>query len=415
MKSVFSLQDNYNFSQVSGDNNKIHLDDHFTKNLFIKSPIVHGSHIVILALSEFLKRNKKKKYFINYLNIRFNNYLNINKRFTIIFLKNKIFVKTDDLIISEIEMGFIIDKKKVNETCKLDRYYFNNLSNKSIIEELMDLSKYIGSKNPGHGSLILNFKLIFRLSGKARIIQRKISKNIFHFIITRKKYVSNLVVTKPKKIKINFDNFLLNKKSKKKLRGKSILIFGSTGTLGSFAKYFFLKYGAIIYVADRNPKNEIKKKVRSIKINLGSTADLKKIIYLTKPDFVLYFTSPKIKKSYKEKFDNKLYNYYAFYYYVFFKKIITSLNCLNKKVSVFYPSSVALNVDYNSAKFSKEYVEAKRKAEKVFSRKNIKNVKINFYRIDQIQSSQNYNIAGYYEGRSVNILRKHLENFINEY
>ena len=110
-----------------------------------------------------------------------------------------------------------------------------------------------------------------------------------------------------------------------------------------------------------------------------------------------------------------MYNYYAFYYYAYFKKIITGLNGLNKKVSVFYPSSVALNSNYNSTKFSKEYVEAKRKAEKVFSRKNIKNVKINSYRIDQIQSPQNYNIAGYYEGRSVNILRKYLENFINEY
>ena len=94
MKKIFSLGDNNNFSLISGDKNKIHLDNNYTKNLFVKLPIVHGSHIIILALSEFLKKNKSKKYFINCLNVKFINYLNINEKFEIILFEKKNFCKS---------------------------------------------------------------------------------------------------------------------------------------------------------------------------------------------------------------------------------------------------------------------------------------------------------------------------------
>ena len=286
------------------------------------------------------------------------------------------------------------------------------MNNKSIIKELLILSKYIGTKNPGHGSIILNFKIASQINKKIKITQRKITNRLSHFIILKKKYSSNLVVTKPKKFKFDFKNFSPNKKLKKKFKKKSILIFGSTGSLGSFAKYYFSKYSDNVYFADRSCK---KKKFNSFIINLKNKNNLYKIINFTKPDVVLYFISPKIKKSYKKYFDYKLYKKFEFYYYNYFKKIIHHLKNLNKKVIVFYPSSVALNKNNISSNFPKEYIKAKRKAEISFSNKIIKDVIVNFYRIDKIQSLQNYNITGFYEGSPVNVLKKNLDNFINKY
>ena len=42
-------------------------------------------------------------------------------------------------------------------------------------------------------------------------------------------------------------------------------------------------------------------------------------------------------------------------------------------------------------------------------------VLIKFYRIDKIQSLQNYNIAGFYEGKPVETIKKNLDNFIKKY
>ena len=159
----------------------------------------------------------------------------------------------------------------------------------------------------------------------------------------------------------------------------------------------------------------MKNKFNYFKIDLKKINNLKKLIMKAKPDIVLYFISPKIKKSYKNNFDLQLYNNFKFYYYIYFKKLIENLQKLNKKIIVFYPSTKALNKNFNSLNFPKEYMNAKKFTEKKFAKKVSNKVLIKFYRIDKIQSLQNYNIAGFYEGKPVETIKKNLDNFINKY
>lgn len=420
MKCLFSLRDNNKFSQISGDNNKIHLDYNFTKKLFVKFPIVHGVHIVIYALSKFFKKNKNFYFVINYLNIKFNNYLNINENFKIKLSKKKILVKTDSLIIAEIEIGFSkfeLRNEKFNNLNNtfFKKFYFKNLKNKSIINELLVLSQFVGTKNPGHGSLILNFKISLKKNNRITTVKRKVTNRLFNFIFTNKSYFSNLVVSKPKKIDFNYKNFLPKKNLLKKLNGKRVLIFGSTGALGSYTKYYFSKYPVKIYLANRSASKEKKIEYKNFKINISIENNLEKLISIVKPDLVLYFLSPKIRKSYKKNFDLQLFKIFQFYYYGYFKKIINNLKKLNKKIIVFYPSSSALNKNFDCSDFPKEYIRAKKKAEMEFFNKNFNNVSTKFYRIDKMKSLQNYNITGFYEGKPADKLKSFLDNFINKY
>ena len=276
----------------------------------------------------------------------------------------------------------------------------------------MDISKYIGNISPGNGSLILNMEINFQLNEKIKTIRRKITKQVFRYTLSRKNYNSNLIVSKLKPFKIFFNKFIPQKKISKKLKNKSVLIFGSSGNLGSFAKYFFSRYNVKVNLADRTLPKIKDKRFKSYKINFENEKNLKDLILKTRPDYVLYFSSPRIRKATGQRFNKKLFNLFNFYYYVYFKKIIKYLSSLDKKVFFFYPSTIALNKSYNNFKFSKEYMLAKANAEKICKKKHINNIKIIAHRIEQIKCPQNYNIAGFYEGRPISVMKKYIEKLL---
>ena len=83
-----------------------------------------------------------------------------------------------------------------------------------------------------------------------------------------------------------------------------------------------------------------------------------------------------------------------------------------KKIFIFYPSTVALDEKNKSFKYSKEYKTTKYLGEKLCKTKKSKKIITISYRIDQIKSPQNYNIAGFYEGSSIKALKKYIDDFL---
>ena len=139
--------------------------------------------------------------------------------------------------------------------------------------------------------------------------------------------------------------------------------------------------------------------------------NLNKILKKSNPDYIFYFISPKILKNNKKTINKKLYNLYKFYYVKTFKKILELLKKFKKKIYIFYPSTVALNKN-DHYKFIKEYKITKRLGEQLCRSKRSKKLIPIAYRIDQIKSPQNYNIAGFYEGKSTKILQKYIDDFL---
>ena len=130
------------------------------------------------------------------------------------------------------------------------------------------------------------------------------------------------------------------------------------------------------------------------------------------PDYIFYFISPKILRNNNKNINKKLYNLYKFYYVTIFDKILKIIKNFKKKIFIFYPSTVALNEKDKSFKYSKEYKITKNLGEKLCKTKKSKKITPISYRIDQIKSPQNYNIAGFYEGSSTRALKIYIDDFL---
>ena len=98
----------------------------------------------------------------------------------------------------------------------------------------------------------------------------------------------------------------------------------------------------------------------------------------------------------------------------FFDQILKITKKLNKKIFIFYPSTTALNEKKRSFKYSKEYKITKSLGEKLCKINKSKKIMPYSYRIGQIKSPQNYNIAGFYEGSSTRVLKKYIDDFLSK-
>ena len=95
MSFNISEKNGKNFSRLSGDFNKIHIDQTYSRYSLFGEPICHGCNVLyqsILRIKEFTKIFKKKKFCIN---IKFNNYFSYNKKISIRKLQNKYYLIQD--------------------------------------------------------------------------------------------------------------------------------------------------------------------------------------------------------------------------------------------------------------------------------------------------------------------------------
>lgn len=394
MNKSFTLNDNIKFANFSGDKNKVHIIPKFAKKFFFKECIVHGANLVIEGLKYFSKNNSKKT--IQSLNIKFLNYTCINEKVYFSFYRNSIFIK------SKINTKIII-------SLELKKMHSKNHNIRSLIKNLLYTTRIIGSYYPGNGSLIINQKttIIDKIKKKSNKF-KFIKNNIIEVITNFKNYKTETLVTKLKILKkIKNKPVKVSEKYKRILFKKNVLILGSKSTLGQYTIKYLSKTNANLYLAQRSTK-----KNASWKTELSFNGkNVKSIIKKSRPDFIFYFISPAIRKSDHVRLNKTLLQNYEKYYVVIFKSILRNLISLKKKVYIFYPSSVALNSSEYRFKFPIEYILSKKKGENL-CKKNFKNNIFPFYyRIHQIISPQNYNIAGKFEGKPVESIKKYIERF----
>lgn len=416
MKNLVYIKDNLEFAKRSGDFNKIHIDKNYAKNFFFKYCVAHGVNIVALCLSKFLKKNHKHNLLIYNLEINFLNYIQVGEEFKIKVFKNKIIVKSDVNDKLEIKIKYNKLSKKINLNKKIalnsKKYYFQNLYNKDLIKQLLKLTKNVGSSIFGNGSLILKISLERdkKINKKNSIIQ--ISKNAFKYYLRSTNYRIECVVVKIKPFITEKIKIKKSKKIDKLLKNKSVLIFGSNGTMGTFTKNYLSKYKVNMHLVSRTKQKALISSHNHYFMDTSNLESLKKVLNRSCPDYIFYFISPKILKTNNKKINKKLYNLYKFYYATFFQKILDLIKNYDKKVFVFYPSTIALDKKFNNYKFSSEYKLTKKLGEKICIKKKKKKVFPMSFRIEQIKGPQNYNIAGFYEGSSSKILKKYIDNFI---
>ena len=74
---IINTKESEQFSKISKDTNKIHINRKFSSNFFFKEPVVHGANLVLIALSKFLEK-KRKCIFIKKITLNFKNFFLVN-------------------------------------------------------------------------------------------------------------------------------------------------------------------------------------------------------------------------------------------------------------------------------------------------------------------------------------------------
>ena len=396
------------FSLLSKDTNKIHLNKGVASKYFVKEPIVHGVYLVIIALSKFINKQKHEIIITN-VSLNFKNFVNINEEFDLKILKNKIIIFNKFHTKLEIHLKYKIANRIGNFKTKIKKknflnYSFKKLFNFELVQQLIYASYYIGTVKPGNGSLILNIKLDFNKlysSNLKPLVEKKIKNfyvisyqsNFFKVQISACKLVP--FTKKMKKLKFKT-------KTLKKIKNKKILIFGPKSDLAQrFNNNLFYKNNCKIY------KFSFRINVDKPRISSNQKKILKRKISTIKPNYIFYFSSPKI--FYDEKKNKKLFNYYKIIFNDYLETIIKFIQENKTRAKIFYPSTIFLNNKKKYFRF-KSYLTTKEIAEKTCKSKKNRDF-ISCYRLPKLFSRSNYNLLGFYEGKNIEILDNYFEKF----
>lgn len=394
------LKDSQAFAQFSGDKNQIHINNKISENYFFRKSIVHGVNLSILGFIKFLKKKNLK---IKNAKINFLNYCINEEIFSISPINNSIYIKgeNNNKIKIDLNLGNKIEYKSITKTQKkilkfynLNKKFFSNLN---FLEHLIFISKKVGNfffgANTLIHSIILKENKLLKISKKSFVIKR-IVKNIYLLKINYLGYESDTIFSKLTKIKFDLNKFNLSKKILKKIKNKKIIIFGISSDVSKAVQLCVRKAKVQIFKYSLTNKNINKSRI-------------KKFILNKKPEFIFFFSSPKVLSTTQVNKSN-----FQTYYEVYYKKFKIILDILNNnklKTKVFYPSTFALNKPKTFLRL-KNYLRAKQIGEKLcLKHKHSRYIKI--FRLPAFKSRSNYNMLGYYEGESLYNIKKYLTDF----
>jgi len=406
MKKLFPKKTN-KFINFSGDDNKIHYDKKFANNLFFKKPILHGMNVVLSAFEFFLK-TINHHVIIDEIEINFKNFCLPNEKLYINFTKNKIEVSGE--INVKIEIFYSIKKSKIKSTINgnkninlLRLYNLKKINNLELLNNCIYLSKLVGTKTPGNGSLIHKMLVKNTEIKNAKLKIENIVKNVKELKYVSSYKIYRVICSKVKKFQTAPLNIKKNKIIANKLYKKKILIFGINSELGSSTLKILQKYNCLINF------HSFRLSLNYPIINTKIENLIKYKISSFKPDFIFYFSSPEITNITKNpSLVRKLYESI----YINYPKFIMDVIIKKKQnVKFFLPSSIFLNSPDKYPHLA-EYINAKTKMEKIFKLKKY-NSSMYTIRLPQFKTRSNYNILGFYEGESLNNLKRFINNFIN--
>ena len=171
MKFSISEKEGKNFAKLSGDKNKIHLDELYGYNSAFNSKICHGCLILIKFLKLIGIEKLVSKYENYNISINFIRHFIYKNEISVVKKKNNFILRQNNEICAKIDIvnKFLptdeslnlkrIDKKKLAKNDNPKK--INN-----IIVVLCHLSKYVGMIYPGENSLIKNISLNFKKKNK---------------------------------------------------------------------------------------------------------------------------------------------------------------------------------------------------------------------------------------------------------
>ena len=397
MNFTITENEGLKYSKISGDYNKIHIDEKTGYNSIFGEKICHGTLVItkifkLINLEKIIKNQKKFS-----IDIKFFKHSKYCCEMSIIKKKNIYHVFQDNQkslelkIINSNYYKFKNFSKKKKLTSFINKYLNKESKIKNIYNLLNIISKYVGTIYPGKNSLIkrininLNGYLNFR-NKKIEILSKKIDPR-FPIIENRLSYgkfiiefqtLERPVVKKNKKIITK-----ILKKKIKKIKYNALII-GSSQGIGLDVLNILKQNSKITKIATFN-KNKIKNnnnKIIPIKIDVFNELNsINKIIDKYLPIKIFYFVSPKIY------IENKLNPIIKKQYKFLFLEVPLMIINQNKSknISFFYPSTSYI-YEYRNSFYSKIKLNAEKKIRKLCLDNNILFRTIRFPTLNSRQS-----------------------------
>jgi len=373
IKFNISEKDGLKYSKISGDTNKIHIDNLTGYNSIFGEKICHGTLVLIKILEkiDLLKIINDKNLF--YINFNFAKYFKYQHPISVIKNKNifNIYKKKQKKLKINFSLKKKIDFSNFKKKHSIVTFYpKKNKKISDIFIILNNLSKYVGTVYPGRFSIISEINIYFNkhsylFDNKLKIISKKIDPRLpiienqltFKNYLVQFKSLERPIVKNNKKI----DNKLLRNKINK-IKYNALIIGGSQGIGKDVLNILSDNHNIKKFVTYN--KNKISKKsntIYPIKFNVFDKINtLDKIIEANSPLKIYYFASPKIY------FDNTLplsiKKNYKFIFLNFPSLLLERYK--NKNITLFYPSTSNILENRNSY-YSKIKKNAEHKIKKI--------------------------------------------------
>ena len=348
-----------NYSKISGDKNKIHIDNLTGYNSIFGEKICHGTFVI----SKIFKKKQLKKFILSKnifnIHIEFLDFIKYNKNLKIKSNKNKLYAIQD----KKIKINILIEVKNISKFNDKKKKFLHSFNKKKINSEdrynlilslLKNISNYVGNTYPGKNSLIRSININFNtnnLLNKNNVIINSYKLN------KRFPVIKNILLFKNYRIEfeslerpyVKKNKFFIKKKLKEKILNykNNILIIGGSSGIGNDIFNLFKINKKIKKIITFN-KNKVKKKTtNSLYYKVDVLKNLKTVNNLIKkygPIKIFYFATTKI--FFDKEVNIKTLNDYK----KIFLNVPVNILKKNKKniISIFYPSTSYIYDDKNS-------------------------------------------------------------------
>lgn len=390
----------YEFAELSGDFNPLHVDQEFSRRSVYGAPVVHGVHLLLAALEQIGFDSTQR---ITFLEAEFRSAVLVGEPFSVeitsvnsmrkILLTSKkrvcaVFqIRTEQTTPIEPPPNNAYDSAKCAESIGLDdallvqgvdtgvvsamsiKRFFPNLSQHLIhsdIDLLLMMTRTIGMKCPGSRALFrsFNWTLIPKHNQDAKTY--RVSKIDRRFDLVEIEFMANSVVAKAlakvrqAPVHQPSSEFIQSFVSTNEFIGVRSLVIGGSRGLGELAVRILSCGGADVLFTYFKGESDSKKLASSLRGNVNcrffdarnpDEIAIKDFLSF-RPTHLFYFATPTIQRQFAKEFNESLYQDFRIIFLDGFRTLCTRLSLS----SALFPSTTF--IDTREPGFD-EYIQAK--------------------------------------------------------